>query len=125
MANERLHKERNNFILRTTFWKCLVPIPKCESAKSRAWRACVLTCLACFSAYVLDVLACFHAYVLACLCASVLACFRTWSAYVFGVLACLESLRAGVPVMMQCFIFLRVRILGVLVLFALYFNTLI
>ena len=28
MANERLHGE-NNFILRTTFWKCLVPMPKC------------------------------------------------------------------------------------------------
>ena len=23
------YKETNNFILRTTFWKCLVPIPKC------------------------------------------------------------------------------------------------
>ena len=23
------YKERNNFILRTTFWKCLVPMPKC------------------------------------------------------------------------------------------------
>ena len=37
MANERLlsiwqmkyYNERNNFILITTFWKCLVPIPKC------------------------------------------------------------------------------------------------
>ena len=26
------YKERNNFILRTTFWKCLVPMPKC------AWK---------------------------------------------------------------------------------------
>ena len=23
------YKERNSFILRTTFWKCLVPMPKC------------------------------------------------------------------------------------------------
>ena len=23
------YKERNNFILRTTFWKCIVPMPKC------------------------------------------------------------------------------------------------
>ena len=27
MANE-FNKERNNFILRTNFWKCLVPMPK-------------------------------------------------------------------------------------------------
>ena len=27
------YKERNNFILRTTFWKCLVPMPKC------VWKA--------------------------------------------------------------------------------------
>ena len=25
----RDYKERSNFILRTTFWKCFVPIPKC------------------------------------------------------------------------------------------------
>ena len=71
-----------------------------ESAKSRAWHACVLTCLACFRA---DVLTCLHAYVL-----------RTWRAYVFGVLAYLVCLRACVLVMMKCFIFLRVCILGVL-----------
>ena len=29
MANERLHKERNNFIRRTTFWKCIFPMPIC------------------------------------------------------------------------------------------------
>ena len=38
-----------------------------ESAKSRAWCACVLACLACLCAYVLTYLAC-----LACFCTRVL-----------------------------------------------------
>ena len=29
------YKERNNFILRTTFWKCIVPLPKCVSKVHR------------------------------------------------------------------------------------------
>ena len=29
------YKERSNFILRTTFWKCLVPMPKCISKKRK------------------------------------------------------------------------------------------
>ena len=29
MANKRLQVEESNFILRTTIWKCLVPMPKC------------------------------------------------------------------------------------------------
>ena len=37
-----------------------------------------------------------------------------WRAYMFGVLVCLLCLRAGVLVMVKCFIFLRVCILGVL-----------
>ena len=55
-----------------------------KSAKSRAWRACVLTCLACL-----------RDYALACL-----ACLRTW--------------RVCVLVLMKCFIFLRVCVLSVL-----------
>ena len=57
-----------------------------ESAKSRAWRACVLDVLACSRAWracVLGVLTC-----LACLCA--------WRAHVLGVLTCLRAHVLGV-----------------------------
>ena len=66
-----------------------------ESAKSRAWRACVLTCLACLRAYVLGVLTfltCLRACMLTCLAclrawhAYELACSCVWRAYVLGVL---------------------------------------
>ena len=46
-----------------------------ESAKLRAWRACVLACLACLCACVLACLACLRACVLTCL-----ACLRAWRA---------------------------------------------
>ena len=52
-----------------------------ESAKSRAWRACVLaclTCLACLRAHVLGVLTCLRAHVL-----GVLTCL-----YVHALLTC-------------------------------------
>ena len=65
-----------------------------ESAKSRAWRACVLACLTCLRACVLTCLACLRAHVL-----GVLTYLR---AYV-GVLACVSA----------C----------LFVLFALHFNT--
>ena len=92
-----------------------------ESAKSRAWRAYVLACLACLHAYVImclarlrvcmfTSLACLRAYVLgvltylACLRGYVVTCLRAWCAWV-----CMYE-----HVMMQCFIFLRVCVLGVL-----------
>ena len=62
-----------------------------ESAKSRAWLACVLACFACLRACVLKCLACLRAYVLACLRAwraCVLACLR---ACVLGVLTCVYA----------------------------------
>ena len=59
-----------------------------ESDKSRAWRACVLTCLACLRAHVLGVLACSRTYVL-----GVLTCFR---AHVRGVFTCLRAHVLGV-----------------------------
>ena len=98
---------------------------------SYAWHVCVLVCLCicvltCLCAYVLMYLACLRAYVLACSRAYVLVCLRT---YVLGVLTCLRTyvlaclrayvlpylvrLRACVLVMMNCFILLRVYILGV------------
>ena len=68
--------------------------PKTESAKSLAWRACVLACFACLRARVLTCLACLHAYVLTCLvCLRVyvracyddmfyfFTCLRTWCAF--------------------------------------------
>ena len=48
-----------------------------ESAKLRAWRACVLACLACL-----------RACLLTCLRAYVPACPRAWHAYVLGMLVC-------------------------------------
>ena len=78
--------------------------------KSRAWRVCVLTCLACLSACLFASLRAWRAYVFACL--------HAWRAYVLGVLACLRACYACmfmcVLVMMKCFIFLRVCVLGVL-----------
>ena len=59
-----------------------------ESAKSRAWRACVLACFSCLRACVLTCLARLRAYVL-----TWLACLR---AYVLNVLTCLACLRACV-----------------------------
>ena len=70
-------------------------------ACSRAWRVCVFTCLRAWSAYVL-----------ACLCAWCTWC--AWCACMLGVLACV---RARVLVMMKCFIFLHVWVLGVLFCF--------
>ena len=55
-----------------------------ESAKSRAWRACVLTCFACLRASVLTCLACLRAYVFSVLMC--LACLRAWRAFVFASL---------------------------------------
>ena len=63
-------------------------IAKRESAKSRAWRACVLAYFACLRACVLTCLACLRAYVL-----SVIACLRAWHAC---VLACWSAWRTGV-----------------------------
>ena len=70
-----------------------------ESAKSRAWRACVLACLTCLRACVLGVLACSRAYVvgvLTCLRAHVLGVLACSRAYVLGVLTCLRAWRAYV-----------------------------
>ena len=61
---------------------------------SRALRVYVLTCLACLLAYVLACLGCLRVYVLTCLRACVFTC---------------------VLVMIKCFIFLPVCVLGVLV----------
>ena len=84
-----------------------IALKKNESAKSRAWRALRVYVLACSRAHVLGVLS---ACVLTCL-----ACLRAWCAY---VLACLRAWCACVCtcvlVMMKCFIFLRVCVLGVL-----------
>ena len=55
-----------------------------ESAKLRAWRACVLAWFACLRACVLTCLACLRACVLMWL-----ACLR---AFVLGVLTCLACL---------------------------------
>ena len=55
-----------------------------ESAKSRAWRACVLTCFACLRASVLTCLACLRAYVFSVLMC--LACLHAWRAFVFASL---------------------------------------
>ena len=66
-----------------------------ESAKSRAWRACVLDVLAPLRAYLLGVLVCLCAYLLGelvCLCAylfGVLVCLSAWRAYVLCVLGLL------------------------------------
>ena len=54
-----------------------------ESAKSRAWRACMLACLTCLRACVFTCLACLRACVLTCL-----ACLHAC------VLTCLACLRA-------------------------------
>ena len=73
-----------------------------ESAKSRAWRACVLACFACLLACVFTCSVCLRAWrvcVLTCL-----TCLRAWCAY---VCTC-------VLLMMKYFIFLRVCVLGVL-----------
>ena len=82
---------RDNYIPK----KCIVYNQRNgESAKSRAWRACVLACLTClraWRAYVLGVLTCSRAYVL-----GVLACSRAWRAHVLGVLACSRAWRACV-----------------------------
>ena len=79
-------------------------------ACSRAWRACVLTYLACLRAYLLTCLACLRVYVL-----GVFTCLRAWRAY---VLRCLRAWCACIftcmLVMMKYFIFLRVYLLGVL-----------
>ena len=81
-----------------------------ESAKSRAWRACVLSVFTCLRAHLLSVFACLLAYVL-----GVLACSRTWRALVFDVLACSRAwcvfvfaCFTYVLAMMKCFTFLRV-----------------
>ena len=93
-----------------------------ESAKSPAWRACVLAffaCLACLRAYVFACLACLaflRAYVLLCL-----VCLRGWRDYTLSMLASLRAwcacVRACVLVTMKCFIFLRVCALSVLFCF--------
>ena len=102
------------------YQRCLSTLK--ESAKSRAWRACVLPCFACLRAYELTCLAC-----LACIRACrtcVLPCFCPWRACVLGmfnclrawracVLTCLLCLRACVVITMKCFIFLRVCALDV------------
>ena len=88
-----------------------------ESAKSRAWRACVFACFCAWRACVVTCLAYLRGYVLTCLRGYVLTClhaWRAWRAYVFGVLAYLVCLRACVLVTMKCFIFLPVCMLGVL-----------
>ena len=62
---------------------------KTESAKSRAWCACVLAFFASLRACVLTCFACFRAFLLACFRAwraCVLVCLRAWRAF---VLACL------------------------------------
>ena len=118
-----------------------------ESTKSHAWRACLLACFACsharhayminvvvltcIGAYVLGVLACLracHAYMLLCLRAwraCMRSCLSAWHAYVLSVLACLRAwcvcVRASELVMMKCFIFFRVCVLGVL--FCLFYFT--
>ena len=88
-------------------------------ACSRAFRVYVIACsrggvFTWLHAYVLPCLACLRAYVLSCLCASVLGaltCSRAYRTYVLEVLACL---RACVLVLMKCFIFLGLCVLGVL-----------
>ena len=65
-------------------------------------RACVLTYLPCLRVYVLGLLACLAYFRDWCAC--VLVCLRAWCACV----------RACVLVIMKCFIFLRVCVLGVL-----------
>ena len=76
-----------------------------ESAKLRAWRACVLTCLACSTclrACVFTCLACSRAYVLGvftCLRAHVLGVLTCLRAHVIGVLACLY-----VRALLTCFL---------------------
>ena len=99
-----------------------------ESAKSCAWRAYVLACLACLRACVLACLACLRACVLTCLrawCGTVLpclaclrpyllACSRAWRARVFDVLAHSRAWCAYVLDIMKCFTFLRFFVLGVL-----------
>ena len=77
---------------------------------------CVFTCL---RAHVVGTLTCLRAYALGVL--SWLACLRDWHArraYVLSVHACLRAwctcARACMLVVMKCFIFLRVWVLGVL-----------
>ena len=63
-------------------------------ACSRAWRACVLTYLACLRAYVLTCLACLRVCVFTCLAylrAYVLGVLMCSGAYVLGVLASLRA----------------------------------
>ena len=102
-----------------------------ESAKSRAWRACVLACLACLCACVLTCLACLRACVLTCLvCLSayvlgLLTCLRAYvlgmsswlRAYVLGVLTCLACLRVC---MLTCLACLRAYVLTCLVCLRVY-----
>ena len=98
-----------------------------ESAKSHAWPALRVYVLACSRAWCAYVLTCLRAYVLGVL--SWLACLRAWHAwraYVLSVHACLRAwctcaracvracVRACTLVLMKCFIFLHVWVLGVL-----------
>ena len=58
-----------------------------ESAKSRAWRACVLAWFACLRTCVFMRLACLRVYLLACL----RACVLGLRAYLLTCLACLRA----------------------------------
>ena len=73
-----------------------------ESAKSRAWRACVLACFACLHAHVLTCLR--------CLCACVLTCLACLRADVLGVLTYLACLCAWRVQVLTCFVCLRVYV---------------
>ena len=117
---------------------CVVLWQDYESAKLRALRAHVPTCLACFRAHLPMCLACLCAHMptcLACLRAEVhcvltcsranLSCVLTCSrAYVLCVLTCshvnvlcisrahgLPALRAHVPTCLACFVCLRAHVL--------------
>ena len=88
-----------------------VYVPLC----SRAWRAYVLTCLVCLRVSVLTCMACLRFACLRAWRAYVFACLRTWRVYVLAYLrAWCACVCTCVLVMMKCFIFLRVCVLGVL-----------
>ena len=72
-----------------------------ESAKSRAWRACVLGALTCLRAHVIGVLTCLRAYVF-----GVFTCLRAWRAYVLAWLrAWCACVCKCVFVCLICFVF--------------------
>ena len=81
-------------------------------------RTYVLGVFTCLRAYVLGVLTCLRVYVL-----GAFTCLRAWHAY---VLTCLRAWCACIftcmLVMMKCFIFLRVYVLGVLYILILKFK---